>query len=214
MAKKQPFYSGPFRGSLKLAVYFLFRPKVIWKDKSLKKLAKKHPFVFVANHTNYYDGAFAGMVLSRFKTYVLVAKDQLEKSYGKFIKLTHHVQVDRYAPDADWYIEATEVIKSGKSMLIFPEGGVARDGVMKDFKPGAALLAATTGAAIVPCAIYGKYDMVFGKRQRLVIGEPIEMNCPADMRHSIYAKQQIALAQQQVQALLDEIENKPDKISE
>ena len=41
MAKKQPFYSGAFRASLKLAVYFLFRPKVIWKDKSLKKLAKK-----------------------------------------------------------------------------------------------------------------------------------------------------------------------------
>lgn len=206
MVKKQPFYGKIFQWSLNVAAYFFFRPKIVWKDKALKKQAKKQPFVFVANHTNYCDGVFAGAVLRRFRPYVLVAKDQCEKKgLGTLIKLTKIVQVDRFAPDTDWFFDASEVIKAGNSMIIFPEGGVARDGVMKEFKPGAALLADSTGAALIPCAISGEYKFVFGKRQRIIIGSPIEMSCPGDMRRSLYAKQQMASAQQQVQALLDEI---------
>ena len=205
MTEKQPFYGKLFQGFAKFAMYMMFRPKIVWKDKTLKKSAKTSPVIFVANHTSHFDGVLGGAVLGRFRTHVLVAKDQCErKGIGTLIKLCRIVQVDRYAPDADWYLTSTEVLKSGRSMLIFPEGGIARDGVMKEFKPGAALLAATTGARLVPCAISGGYHKFFGKRQRFVIGEPIEMNCPENMRHSLYAKQKIAQAQQRLSELLEE----------
>ena len=85
--------------------------------------------------------------------------------------------------------------------MIFPEGGIAREGKMLPFKAGAALLSASTGAAIVPMAIYGEYDKVFGKRQKLLIGKPIESRCPEDMRHSKYARQLIQQAESEVKRL-------------
>ena len=41
-------------------VYFLFRPKVEWADKSVKKQLKGKPAVFVFNHTHHFDGAYTG----------------------------------------------------------------------------------------------------------------------------------------------------------
>jgi len=60
-------------------VYFLFRPKVEWVDKSVKKQLKGKPAVFVFNHTHHFDGAYTGAVLGRYKPYVLVKKSWFEK---------------------------------------------------------------------------------------------------------------------------------------
>ena len=48
-------------------VYFLFRPKVEWVDKSVKKQLKGKPAVFVFNHTHHFDGAYTGAVLGRYR---------------------------------------------------------------------------------------------------------------------------------------------------
>ena len=48
-------------------VYFLFRPKVEWVDKSVKKQLKGKPAVFVFNHTHHFDGAYTGAVLGRHR---------------------------------------------------------------------------------------------------------------------------------------------------
>ncbi len=90
---------------------------------------------------------------------------------------------------------------NGGSLMIFPEGGLSRDGEIHEFKPGAALLSAKKGVPIVPCAIYGTYSPVFGMRQKMLVGEPIESNCPENMRHSKYARQIIAEAERSVRDL-------------
>jgi len=41
---------------------------------------------------------------------------------------------------------------------LFPEGGCSRDGKLRKFRRGAALLAARTGRPVVPCAILGTYE--------------------------------------------------------
>ena len=46
-------------------VHLLIRPKVEWKDKSLKKNLKSKPVVFVCNHTHHFDGVVISSVLSR-----------------------------------------------------------------------------------------------------------------------------------------------------
>lgn len=55
-------------------VHLLIRPKVEWKDKSLKKSLKGKPVVFVCNHTHHFDGVVISSVLSRYKPYMLVKK--------------------------------------------------------------------------------------------------------------------------------------------
>lgn len=191
-----------FRVLVRWTVYFLFRPKIIYADKTLKKRLKGKPVVFVANHTHHFDGAFVPAVLWRQKPYVLVKKSWCEKKgTGKCIMLCRGIPIDLDGADGSWYETAQEIISEGYSLVIFPEGGLSRNGKINEFKPGAALLSAKTGTPIVPCAIYGKYSSVFGMRQKMLVGEPIESNCPKNMRPSKYARQLIEQSEQAVKDL-------------
>ncbi|MDE7230839.1 MAG: 1-acyl-sn-glycerol-3-phosphate acyltransferase [Oscillospiraceae bacterium] len=173
-------------------VYFLFRPKIIYANKTLKKRLKGLPCVYVANHTHHFDGAFCGAVLWRYKPWVLVKRSWYEKKRtGKFIAWCRTVPISLDEPDGEWFEISERIVKNGGSLMIFPEGGLSRDGRLGEFKPGAALISAKTGVPIVPCAVYGTYSSVFGMRQKILIGEPIESRCPEDMRHSKYARQLI-----------------------
>lgn len=55
--------------------------------------------------------------------------------------------------------EALELIKSGRALVIFPEGGRTINGDLMPFKMGAFRLALTIGAPIVPVAIAGGYSI-------------------------------------------------------
>lgn len=183
-------------------VYFLFRPKVLYADKTLKKRLKGRACVFVGNHTHHFDGAFAPAVLWRYKPYILVKRQWYEKKRtGKMISWCRSIPINLDEADGSWFAAAEAVVDNGGTLMIFPEGGLSRDGEIHEFKPGAALLSAKKGVPIVPCAVYGTYSPVFGMRQRLLVGEPIESSCPENMRHSKYAKTLIAEAEKQVRGL-------------
>ncbi|MGN0687271.1 MAG: lysophospholipid acyltransferase family protein [Oscillospiraceae bacterium] len=196
-----------FQRMITLAVYILFRPKVIWEDKALKKQLKGMPAIFVANHTHHFDGAFMGAVLDRYRPYVLVSRSWYDKKkIGTMLKWCRCLPIDLGAEDAGWYLAAEKYLHSKGSMIIFPEGGIARGGRIDTFKPGAALLSATSDVPVIPAAIYGGYDMVFGKRQRILIGRPIESKCPEDMRHSKYARLLAGSCEQEVKRLYGVLE--------
>jgi 1-acyl-sn-glycerol-3-phosphate acyltransferase len=203
---KQSLWGRFFQVLITWTVYFLFRPKVIYKDKSLKKRLKGSPAVFVCNHTHHFDGAFTGAVLGRYKPYVLVKKNWYEKkTVGTMISWCRCIPISLDEADGTWFVEAEEIVNRGGSMIIFPEGAIARNGHMEPFRAGAGLVSAKTGAPIVPCAVYGTYSPVFGMRQKILVGEPIESNCPPDMRHSKYARELIAKAETDVKRLYDEL---------
>lgn len=203
---KQSLWGRIFQVLITWTVYFLFRPKVIYADKSLKKQLKGKPLVFVANHTHHFDGAFTGAVLGRYKPYVLVKKNWYEKkAVGTMISWCRSIPISLDEADGAWFTAAEQVIAAGKSLIIFPEGGIAREGALQEFKAGAGLISAKTGAAVVPCAIYGTYSPVFGMRQKILIGQPIESSCPEDMRRSKYARQLMEQAQSEVRRLYGEL---------
>ncbi len=206
---KQSLWGRFFQVLITWTVYFLFRPKVEWEDKAVRKQLKGKAAVFVFNHTHHFDGAFTGAVLGRYKPYVLVKKSWFEKkAVGRMISWCRCFPIDLDGADAGWYSTAEAIVRSSGSLIIFPEGGIAREGRIQKFKPGAALVCASTGACVVPMAIYGGYDMVFGRRQRLLVGSPIESCCPENMRHSQYAKQLMKQAEEETKRLYGIMEQK------
>ena len=197
---KQSFGGKLFQGLITFLVYIFFRPKIIYADKTLKKRLKKQPCVFVANHTHHFDGAFCGAVLRRYKPWVLVTKKWFEKKkVGKLISLCRCISISLDEADGEWFKTAEEIINRGGSLMIFPEGALSKSGKIEEFKPGAALISAKHGVPIVPCTIYGKYKFFIGMRMKFYIGEPIESNCPPDVRHSKYARELIAKARTAVE---------------
>ena len=71
--------------------------------------------------------------------------------------------------------------------LIFPEGKTSK-GEMNEFQPGFAVLAEKTGARVVECAHIGEYHVFFGERKRIMIGDSYALECPRELRKSLYAK--------------------------
>jgi 1-acyl-sn-glycerol-3-phosphate acyltransferase len=55
---------------------------------------------------------------------------------------------------------ALKSLRSGKPLVIFPEGGRTRDGKLQPFLPGAFFLAIKAQADIVPIALVGTYDLL------------------------------------------------------
>jgi long-chain acyl-CoA synthetase len=55
---------------------------------------------------------------------------------------------------------SAHVLRSGKALCVFPEGSRSRDGRLKDFKKGVAIIAKELNIPLVPVALTGTYDMM------------------------------------------------------
>jgi 1-acyl-sn-glycerol-3-phosphate acyltransferase len=120
-------------------------------------LDPKRPYVFMANHESMIDiwAVFVAVPMPlRF-----IAKKQLGAIplFGWAMRAGRFIFIDRQnAASARRSIaEAARRIKSGQSVVIFPEGTRTRDGSLGPFKKGGFHLAIDSSADIVPVAIHG-----------------------------------------------------------
>ena len=114
-------------------------------------------YVFVSNHFSLIDTPV--MFASMPRPFRILAHYELWKIpfIGWHLKRAGHLPVNREDPrEAVKNIAAAaEKIKSGYSILLFPEGGRTRGETMRPFKPGAAYIAIQAGVRIVPMALLG-----------------------------------------------------------
>ena len=101
--------------------------------------------------------------------------------------------------------QGIQILKSGQSMVIFPEGTRSKGGPMGEFKKGSLRLAQKTNVPIVPIAISGSYKIMEERVFRITpaevdvrIGKPILLQeLPQDM-----AKNAIELVESTIKDLL------------
>jgi 1-acyl-sn-glycerol-3-phosphate acyltransferase len=145
-------------------------------------LDTRRPYVFMANHLSMVD-IWAVLVVVpvplRF-----IAKKQLGAIplFGWAMHAGRFIFIDRQNPgSARRSIErAAARIRSGQSVVMFPEGTRSRDGRLGAFKKGGFHLALSSGVDIVPIAIRGSRE-VMPRGSALIhpgdvsieIGEPI-----------------------------------------
>ena len=115
------------------------------------------PYVFMANHASMIDiWAVCVTIPASFR---FIAKKQLARIplFGWAMSAGRFIFIDRQNPLAARRSmdEAARRIRSGQSVVIFPEGTRTRTGRLLPFKKGGFHLAIDSGAAIVPVAIRG-----------------------------------------------------------
>ncbi len=121
------------------------------------------PFVYCANHQSLLDILVLGAVLpGDFKW---AAKRSLMKIpfLGWHLRLAGHVPVDRQAGSrtaAQVIGRFEEVLKSGKPLLVFPEGTRSEDGIVRPFKNGGFYAAIRAGVPVVPVALEGTHQLM------------------------------------------------------
>jgi 1-acyl-sn-glycerol-3-phosphate acyltransferase len=120
-------------------------------------LLPNQPYVFMANHASSLDIWAVFVAIPRHIR--LIAKKQLARIpfFGWVMWAGRFIFIDRQnAVAARRSIEAAgQRIRSGDSVLIFPEGTRTRDGSLGPFKKGGFHLALKAGVPIVPVALRG-----------------------------------------------------------
>jgi 1-acyl-sn-glycerol-3-phosphate acyltransferase len=137
------------------------------------------PAVVVANHDSLSDPFFLGAALERPLRFL--AKRELWRYtlVGRLLDRLGGIPVERSRGDVGAVASAAQALERGALVAIFPQGTVLGS-VDRPWQRGAARLALTTGAPIVPVAIVGAADVLRPRtriprlaRVRVVIGTPI-----------------------------------------
>lgn len=125
--------------------------------------------VLVANHTQWADPVLVGTALGNQYPLVAMAKKELFqiKLLGPLISALGAFPVDRGTADIGAIKTSLKAVKEGKKLLIFPEGGTKHK-AGDEAKVGAAMIAARTGAPIVP--IYISENKKFRSKVYVVFG--------------------------------------------
>lgn len=126
--------------------------------------------VLVANHTQWADPVLVGTALGNQYPLVAMAKKELFqiKLLGPLISALGAFPVDRGTADIGAIKTSLKAVKEGKKLLIFPEGGTKHK-AGDEAKVGAAMIAARTGALIVP--IYISENKKFRSKVYVVFGD-------------------------------------------
>ena len=124
----------------------------------LEKIDPDAAYVFTANHLSYMDTPVVlGAIPVQFR---FMAKKGLFQIpfLGTHLMQAGHIPVpldDARASVKTLHRAAQTIRDRGISILIFPEGGRSINGVLQDFKEGAAYIAIKAGVPVVPVTMVG-----------------------------------------------------------
>jgi len=149
--------------------------RLVWRFEvagGIENVPATGPAIVACNHVSYLDPVALGIALQRPLTYL--AKKQLFAIpvLGPVITALGTYPVDREAGGLTALRAAVRVLKEGNCVGIFPEGTRNLTGSAEE-KGGAALLAALSGAPVIPAAIRGSRDAKRFAQIRVIYGEPI-----------------------------------------
>jgi len=126
-----------------------------------EKLDWERTYIFMCNHASNLDPPIVIPVMPK-RTSVLVKKELFRVPIlGWGMRLASLVPVNRQNRDAAIASlrSAAEVLRSGISMTVWPEGSRSRDGRLLPFKKGPFYLAMESGVPLVPITLVGTHEI-------------------------------------------------------
>lgn len=138
--------------------------------------------LFVANHISFFDIVVTYPLMISPTGYI--AKKELEKVpfLSWIMRFVNCIFLDRKDPrnGLKAVLSAADMIKSGISVFLFPEGTRSKTGKMGEFKDGGFKIATKSKAPVVPVGITGTNDILenhfpFIKSGKVIVsfGKPI-----------------------------------------
>jgi long-chain acyl-CoA synthetase len=145
-------------GLVKTVLKVLFRLRA----DGLENLPARGPYIIAPNHTSYLDAfCIGGAVPSDHfvNLYSLGMQKYFTSRFGKyFARLAHVIPIDTELHLNKALQLSSYVLRNGKSLLIFPEGGRSYDGGLMEFKKGVGILSKELNVPVIPAAIEGAFE--------------------------------------------------------
>ncbi len=156
-------------------VRFLYRLFYDFHIEGEENIPQDKPVVLASNHRSYADPVILTMPMRLPVSYM--AKEELFKNklFGWFIRKLGAFPVSRGSGDMSVIDDGIGILNSGRNLVIFPEGTRSKDGKVGKGKTGVAMIAAKSGADVVPCGIIFEGERLhFRSRLTLRFGKPIK----------------------------------------
>lgn len=149
----------------------------------LEKIDPRGTYVFIANHRSFMDiPVLLAYLPLQFRFFAKKGLFHIP-FLGTHLRRSGHLPVVKDNPRASLksMSDAVRTLREqGMSMLLFPEGGRSKDGLLQDFIEGSAYIAIKSGVPAVPVAMTGTREVLpMGSMQimrgvvHLKIGDPI-----------------------------------------
>jgi 1-acyl-sn-glycerol-3-phosphate acyltransferase len=161
----------------------LFIARIKLDVTGLEFISKDKSYIFCANHSSLLDIPVLQTAIPQ--DFRIIYKKELEKIpiFGWGLGKSPYIGIRRQngRDSMSGIDEAVESIKTGESVVIFPEGTRSPDGNLGEFKRGAFLLASRSAKEIVPVTIIGSAKLLPNKELllssgtiKVVISQPIQ----------------------------------------
>jgi 1-acyl-sn-glycerol-3-phosphate acyltransferase len=173
--------------------------RVRWQGQ--KNFPRRGPVILAPNHLSYADwGAIAlltNVVGRRFPVFMIKSAIFSVKFIGPLMYKDGQLPVYRGRGDAGLVLkQAEQALAAGACVVVYPEGTASRDPDLWPMvaKTGAARLALTSGAPVIPIAMWGAQDVLpYGSKKpnlwprktvRMEVGPPVDLSAYQGQRLS------------------------------
>ncbi len=161
-------------GWLDSAAFFVFRTvlgvilRLLFRIRVENRPRLDGACVLVANHTSFLDPLLLGAVVPRRIIFLMTVLHHRSPWFGWFYRFSRAIPVAaRGGANREALRVARLVLQRGEVLGVFPEGGIARDGLPMLGSPGAVSLVLAEDVPIVPVHIGGAHRaMPLGKLPR------------------------------------------------
>ncbi len=123
-----------------------------------RRVPREEGVILAANHASFLDPIAVGCALLRPIDYM--ARQTLFDipGFGWFLRSIRVHPVRRGESDLRAMRQMISLLSSGACLVVFPEGTRTRDGRIQPLRGGVGLLAAKSGAAVVPVWVEGSFS--------------------------------------------------------
>lgn len=148
-----------------------FRPKRIYVNEKAKKKIKGGALL-ISNHSTNIDPIILMFAVYYRRHHFIATKEVFDTKIKRFLFENFHcIEIDRDNFGMNIFRNIIDLLKSGKLVVMFPEGHVTKAEEVQKFKSGMVLMAVSSKKPIVP--VYIKVRKSIWHRQCIVFGEPI-----------------------------------------
>ena len=170
----RPFLKTLFRG--------IFHGLARVKISGMENIPYGKPYIAAMNHVSIFDPPFAASFWPE-ELEIIGAIDVFGKpGQGQLLKLYGVIPVRRGEYERSLFTKLISILRSGRPLLIAPEGGRSHDTAMRRAKPGVAYLVEKTGVSVLPVALIGTTEDFWQRARRgkkplleMRVGKPVTL---------------------------------------
>jgi 1-acyl-sn-glycerol-3-phosphate acyltransferase len=143
--------------------------------------------MLLSTHQSGLDPILVGLACNRNLNFLARSTLFKNPAFSFFLKIVDSIEIDRERGGLSGLREMLSRLRSGKVVLLFPEGTRTDDGAIGVVKPGFFPIAKRSDVPLIPVAIVGAFECmpkgskwIFPKPIAVVFGKPIP---PEDYRN-------------------------------